>query len=117
MSTALSLRKEESRRIVPVAELFAHMANQKKLYGAMVHSGRLNDFFDLAQGYFARGIEQRLTESKRLSNLPQRELGARAAALAGGVLALLRWWLDHGAKESPLAMDELFHRIAWNGVQ
>jgi len=117
MSTALSIRKEESHRVVPVAELFAHIGDQKKLYRTLADSGRLNDFFDLAQGYFARGIEQRLTESKRLSNLPQRELGARASALAGSVLSLLRWWLDHGAKESPRAMDELFHRMLWNGLQ
>src|SRR5260370_3473065 len=103
MSTALSLRKEESHRVVPVAELFAHIGSQKKLYRALADSDRLNDFFDLAQGYFARGIEQRLTESKRLSNLrlsklPQRELGARASALAGSMLSLMRWWLDPGAK-------------------
>jgi AcrR family transcriptional regulator len=117
MSTALSIRKEESHRVVPVAELFAHIGNQKKLYRALADSGRLNEFFDLAQGYFARGIEQRLTESKRLSNLPQRESAARACALAGSVLSLLRWWLDRGAKESPRAMDELFHRMVWNGLQ
>src|SRR5713101_6928294 len=122
MSTALSIRQEESHRVVPVAELFAHIGDQKKLYRTLADSGRLNDFFDLAQGYFARGIEQRLTESKRLSNLrlsnlPQRELSARASALAGSVLSLLRWWLDRGAKESPDAMDELFHRMVWNGLQ
>ena len=121
MSTALSIRKEESYRVVPVAELFSHIGSQKKLYRALVESGRLNDFFDLAQGYFARGIEQRLAESKRLSKLlsdfPQRELGARASALAGSVLSLLRWWLDRGAKEPPRAMDELFHRMVWNGLR
>ena len=122
MSTALSIRKEASHRVVPVAELFAHIGNQNKLYRALADSGRLNDFFDLAQGYFARGIERRLAESKRLSNLrlsnlPQRELGACASALAGSVLSLLRWCLDRGAKESPHAMDELFHRMAWNGLQ
>jgi hypothetical protein len=88
-------------------------------------------------GYFARGIEQRLTESKPLStlppsnflpskrrpsnlppsNLPQREVGARASALAGSLLSLLRWWLDRGTKESPRAMDELFHRMVWTGLQ
>src|SRR6266849_3111546 len=122
MSTALSIRKEESHRVVPVAELFEHIGSQKKLYRALADSGRLNDFFDLAQGYFARGIEQRLTESRRLSSLrlsklPQRELGSRASALAGSMLSLLRWWLDRGAKESPQAMDELFHRMVWNGLQ
>ena len=117
MSTALSIRKEESHRVVPVAELFAHIGSQKKLYRALADSGRLNDFFDLAQGYFARGIERRLMESELLSNLQQRESGARASALAGSMLSLLRWWLDRGAKESPRAMDELFHRMVWNGPQ
>jgi AcrR family transcriptional regulator len=117
MSTALSLRKEKSHRVVPVAEMFAHIGNQKKLYRALADSGRLNDFLDLAQGYFARGIERRLTESGRQVSLPQRELEARASALAGSLLSLLRWWLDRGAKESPHAMDELFHRLVWKGVQ
>jgi AcrR family transcriptional regulator len=116
MSTALSVRKEESHRVVPVAELFAHIGSQKKVYRALADADRLNDFFDLAQGYFARGIEQRLKESKRLTNLPQPELGARASALAGSMLSLLRWWLDRGAKESPRAMDELFHRMVRNGL-
>jgi AcrR family transcriptional regulator len=117
MSTALSIRQEESHRVVPVAELFEHIGSQKKVYRALADSGRLNDFFDLAQGYFARGIEQRLKESKRLSSFPQPEVAARASALAGSVLSLLRWWLDRGAKESPRAMDELFHRMVWKGLQ
>ena len=117
MSTALSIRKEESLRVVPVAELFAHIGSQKKIYRALADSGRLNDFFDLAQGYFSRGIEQRLRESKRFPKLPQRELAARAFASAGSLLSLLRWWLDRGVKEPPGDMDKLFHRIVWKGLQ
>jgi AcrR family transcriptional regulator len=116
MSASLSIRKEESRRVVPVAEMFEHIGNQQKVYRALADSDRLNDFFDLAQGYFARGIEQRLRESKRLGQLSQRELAARAFALAGSLLSLLRWWIDRGAKEPPRAMDELFHRMVWNGL-
>jgi hypothetical protein len=40
-------------RIVPVAELFAHIVNQQKLCRVLADADRLNDFFDLAQGYFA----------------------------------------------------------------
>jgi AcrR family transcriptional regulator len=117
MSTALSRQKEKSHRVVPVAEMFGHIGGQNKLYRALADCGRLNDFFELAQGYFARGIEQRLVESARLEKLSQRELAARASALAGSLLSLLRWWLDRGAKESPKAMDELFHRMVWNGLK
>ena len=117
MSTTLSVRKEKSQRVVPVAEMFEHIGSQNKMYRALADCGRLNDFFDLAQGYFARGIERRLVESERLPKLPQRELAARASALAGSLLSLLRWWLDRGAKETPRAMDELFHRMVWSGLQ
>jgi AcrR family transcriptional regulator len=118
MSTTLSKRREESHRVVPVTEMFAHIgSSQNKVYRALADSGRLNDFFDLAQGYFARGIEQRLRESKSIPKVPQLEFAGRACALAGSLLSLLRWWLDRGSKESPSDMDQLFHRIVWNGLQ
>ncbi len=117
MSTALSVRREQSNRVVPVEEMFAHIGNQNKLYRTLADSGHLNEFFDLAQGYFARGIERRLVESGRCAKLSERELGARASGLAGSLLSLLKWWLDRGEKESPRAMDELFHRMVWDGLR
>jgi AcrR family transcriptional regulator len=117
MSTSLSVRKEQSDRVVPVAEMFEHIGSQKKMYRALADSGRLNDFFDLAQGYFARGIERRLVEAAHPLKCPEPELPARASALAGSLLSLLRWWLDRGGKESPRKLDELFHRMVWKGMQ
>jgi hypothetical protein len=84
---------------------------------ALADSGRLNDFFDLAQGYFARGIEQRLRSSRRLEKFPQQELAARSNALAGSLLSLLRRWLDRGPKEPAEEMDGLFHQMVWNGLR
>jgi AcrR family transcriptional regulator len=117
MSTLLSVHKETSYRVAPVAEMFDHIKNQEKLYRILADAGRLNDFFDLAEGYFSRGIENRLKESERLPKIPQGELAARAFALAGSLLSLLRWWLDRGSKEPPGEMDELFHRMVWKGLQ
>jgi hypothetical protein len=33
------------------------------------------------------------------------------------LLALLRWWIDRGAKERPGDIDKMFHRIVWNSLQ
>lgn len=44
MSTALSVRKEESHRVMPVAEMFEHIGSQKQLYRVLADSGRLEDF-------------------------------------------------------------------------
>ena len=117
MSTALSVRNDKSNRVAPVAEMFEHIGNQNKLYRVLSDSGHLKDFFDLAEGYFACGIERRLKESGRLAKVPQRELAARASALSGSLLSLLRWWLDRGEKESPQEMDDMFHRMVWTGLQ
>jgi AcrR family transcriptional regulator len=117
MSTVLSLRNEKSNRVAPVAEMFAHIGNQNKLYSVLSDSGHLKEFFDLAEGYFARGIARRLTESGQSAKIPQRELNARAAALSGSLLSLLRWWLDRGEKETPQEMDDMFHRMVWTGLK
>jgi AcrR family transcriptional regulator len=117
MSTLLSTRNEASQRVVAVAEMFAHIESQRELYRILADAGRLNDFFDLAQDYFTRGIERRLRESGRFTKVPKSELNARSSALAGSLLSLLRWWLDRGAKEPPADMDKLFHNMVWNGVR
>jgi AcrR family transcriptional regulator len=114
MSTRLSKDKEQSHRVAPVNEFFAHIGSQTKLLRML--GDHLPDFFELAQGYFARGIAQRLKERKP-PKLRHSELAARSNALAGSLLSLLRWWLDRGSKESPEAMDDLFHRMVWSGLQ
>jgi AcrR family transcriptional regulator len=115
-STTLIRKKEKSLRVAAVAEFFAHAASARKLYRALADSGRIHAFFELAQGYFARGIARRLKDMG-LKNLGQSELDARSHALAGNLLSLLKWWLDRGAKESPKAIDELFHRMVWRGLR
>ena len=116
MSSSLSAKKDRSHRVMPVEELFAHIGNGNQIYRVLSDSGHVKDFYELAEGCFARGIERRLVESGRLNDMPKREIAARASALSGSLLSLLRWWLDRGEKETPKAMDEMFHRMVWGGV-
>ena len=116
MSTMLSAKKEASDRLVPVTEMFDHIGSQKKLYRALADSGRLHDFFELAQGYFARGIEQRLKETDPGANASRVERKVLAVGLAGSLLALFRWWMDAGTRIPPAMMDDLFHRMARGNI-
>lgn len=112
MSTMLSAKKEASHRLAPVTEMFEHIAGQKKIYRALADSGRLHDFFDLAQGYFARGIEQRLKETDQQAKASGVEPAVLGVGLAGTLLSLFRWWMDTNTKIPAAKMDELFHQIA-----
>jgi AcrR family transcriptional regulator len=115
MSTLLLRRREASDRIAPVRELFAHVAEMRELRAALIAANKLQDFLEMGQEYFARAIEQRLDElsSRKIASTDRT---AMAHALAGALLSLMTWWVDHGALASPEEMDALYHRMVWSGV-
>ena len=116
LSMALSLHGDKSDRVFPVREFFAHLSDVQPFFKALVKSGKYHENMELARGHFARGIERRLSELPRGKTIPANQLAAIAFAHAGALLSLLAWWLDRGMRESPAEMDELFHRVVWNGV-
>ena len=116
ISTALSAHGDKSDRVFPVQEFFTHLADVQPFYKALVKSGRFQENMELARGHFARGIERRLSELPRARSIPANDLSAIAFTHAGALLSLVTWWLDRGMREPPAQMDELFHRMLWNGV-
>ena len=116
MATMLARRKDASDRVAPVRELFAHVAEMRGLYSALVASGKIHDVLELAQGHFARGIGQRLGDTRRACQISAELRPIVAQALAGALLSMLSWWIDHGTPGSPEQMDEMYHRLVWSGV-
>ncbi|HET6972859.1 MAG TPA: TetR/AcrR family transcriptional regulator [Pyrinomonadaceae bacterium] len=116
LSMALSEHDDKSDRVFPVKEFFNHLADVQPFYKALVKSGKFQENMELARGHFARGIERRLSELPRGKSIPTSERSAIAFTHAGALLSLLAWWLDRGMRERPEQMDELFHRMVWNGL-
>ena len=113
MSTVLVRHQDKSARLAPVREFFAHVQDgHATLWAALVESEKIHDFLQLALGHFARGIEQRMQGTHHDDRITTRQRAATAHTLAGGLLALLQWWVDHGMKESPQKMDDVFHSLA-----
>lgn len=116
LSMALSEHGDKSDRVFPAKEFFTHLADVQPFYKALVKSGKFQENMELARGHFARGIERRLSELPRGKSIPANERSAIAFTHAGALLSLLAWWLDHGMRETPEQMDDLFHRMVWNGA-
>src|SRR5215216_2615663 len=116
ISMALSVSGDKSDRVFPVREFFVHLSDVQPFYKALVKSGKFQENMELARGHFARGIERRLSELPQAKSIPANERSAIAFTHAGGLLSLLTWWLDRGMRESPAEMDQLFHRMVWNGL-
>jgi len=117
VSMLLSLRRDESDRVIPVQEFFSHIVEAKQFLDALMSSGKFHDNMELARGQFARGIERRLSELPRGRGIRAEERPAIAFAHAGALLALLAWWIDRGMKQPPADMDQLFHKMVWKGVE
>ncbi|HEY2963994.1 MAG TPA: TetR/AcrR family transcriptional regulator [Pyrinomonadaceae bacterium] len=116
IAMALSAHGDKSDRVFPVKEFFSHIAEAKQFVDALMSSGKFQDNMELAHGLFARGIEKRLSELPRAQGIPADERPAIAFAHAGALLSLLTWWIDRGMKQEPAEMDQLFHRMVWQGV-
>ena len=116
MASALSRFEDKSERVAPVAELFAHLAEVRPFYNALVHSEKIRDVWELGREHFARGIEKRFAEIPRGRGIPAKQRKALAHVAAGGLFSLLDWWMRNEAGFSPAQMDELFHRMVWSGV-
>jgi len=114
MAFHISRKDERSNRVAPVREMFAHIADVHEFYAALVASGKLHDILELGQGYFARGIEQRLNYFK--PDLAPSQRTALANSFAGAFMSLMSWWIHHGMSPSPEQMDELYHRTIWCGI-
>ena len=116
ISMSLSAHGDNSDRVFPVQEFFAHLSDVQPFYKALVKSGKFQENMELARGHFARGIERRLSELPRAQTIPPNERSAIAFTHAGALLSLLTWWLDRGMRETPAEMDQLFHRLVWDGA-
>jgi AcrR family transcriptional regulator len=103
-----------SRRVAPIAELFAHLGESRDFADALSRAGRMEAVFDIASGHLARIIERRLGE---LGVIP-RDLPASAAARVFGAMAmeLAKWWTGRTTTFSAGDMDRRFHELVWRGL-
>jgi AcrR family transcriptional regulator len=116
ISTLLVRRGEKSNRVAPMRELFAHIAEARAFYVALVASGKINDVMDLGRGHFAREIEKKLNQLPQARAMTPERRAALAQMFAGALFSSLSWWVNRGMKESPEQMDDLFHQMVWASV-
>jgi len=113
---ALSRQGDKSNRVAPVRELFAHVAEWHKFHGVLVAAGKIRDFHEMGQGYFARAIEQRLGELPRAQQLTSKRRSVLAQMFAGALMSSLSWWMSCGMPGSAAEMDDVYHQMVWSGV-
>jgi AcrR family transcriptional regulator len=111
-------RREGSagRRVAPLAELLAHVADYAEFQRAIDRSGLREEVDGLLAMHVARTIERRLATLRPEVGAGPLPRSATARLLAAAFMELVRWWLERDARPSAAEMDARFHDIAWRGV-
>jgi len=109
LETLLEAPGSRPGRLAPVAELFAHVAEQGAYVRALRESGELDLIWRLITGQLAQMIERRralLAPPPPDAPLPP---AAEARIAAAGLAELLQWWLARDDRPSPEEIDRAWH--------
>jgi len=86
------------------------------LQGVDVGQG-LELLFKKGQSYLSRNIEKQIVSlAPPQHDLPV-PLPILSNYLAGTLITLLKWWLDHNMPYTPQRMDEIFQQLVMPGVR
>ena len=96
--------------------MFSHVKENELLHKAMFEQNKDNAILEKGSDYLNANIQAQLAGLLKPGQEPSVPLAVLALFLTGGLITLMKWWLDHGMPYSPQEMDELFQQIAMPGV-
>jgi AcrR family transcriptional regulator len=99
-----------------LAFFFEHVQAHQHLYKALVRGGGIDLLYKKGHERLRQNIEQHLGEYVPQGETPAVPLALMADYLAGTILHLLKWWLDHETPYTPAQMDALFQQLVLPGV-
>jgi AcrR family transcriptional regulator len=105
-----------TRRVAPVTELFAHVADVGEFPRVLDKAGLLDPMLELFTGHLARIIERRVAELAPRAERSALSDSVMSRVFAGGLVELLRWWMRRASRPTPQEMDDRFHEIVWSGL-
>lgn len=114
MDARLRLDPPASRRVAPVAEIFAHAAQAREPIAAVAASGQLDALWDLGRSHLDAMIAGRL--ALLAPDEPKQRRAITSHFCTGALAELLRWWLWRADRPTPEEMDAIYHERVWNGL-
>ncbi|HEY3227931.1 MAG TPA: TetR/AcrR family transcriptional regulator [Roseiflexaceae bacterium] len=118
LSEHVRLQEQVDQRTPQLLALFfEHVGAHHHLYKALVRGGGIDLLYKKGHERLRRNIQQHLEELVPVGQTPAVLLPLVADYIAGVILTMLKWWLDHEMPYTPDQMDVLFQQLVLPGVQ
>ncbi len=99
-----------------LAQFFRHVQSQQQLYKALVRGGGIDLLYKKSHAHIQGNIKRYLEAAIPAGQPPAAPLDLIAECMAGTMLTMLKWWLDHEMPYTPEEMDTLFHGLVLPGI-
>jgi AcrR family transcriptional regulator len=117
LSHHIEQRGEENHDTPPgLALFFQHVQTHQRLYKALVRSGPIDLLYRKGHERLCHNIERHLVALVPPDRASPVLRSLVANSMAGTILTMLTWWLDHEMPYTPEQMDALFHQLVLPGV-
>jgi AcrR family transcriptional regulator len=117
LSQHIEQRGRENQVTPPgLAFFFQHVQTHQQIYKALVRSGPIDLLYRKGHERLRHNIERHLMALVLPDRASPVLLSMVADAMAGTILTMLKWWLDHNMPYTPEQMDNLFQQLALPGV-
>ena len=110
-------KPEELGKPPSLTLFFEHVQAHRQLYKALVRGGGIELLYKKGHERLRHNIEQHLGELVPVGQTPAVPLPLIADYLAGSILHLLKWWLEHETPYTPAQLNGLFEQLVMPGVQ
>lgn len=112
----LAFAQESSNYLLPTLGLFRHIQETQSFYPALLR-GLASDPHEQAVHRSLRDLA--LRQLAHAAGSAPLAVPAEIVAdyLAGSLLTLAHWWLDHGSAYTPEQMEAIFHQLVMPGVR
>lgn len=101
---------------VTAQDMFIHVEQNGHLHKAMFKKNTENAILEKGTAFLKANLEMQLERLRVEGVEPAVPIPVLTHFLAGGLMALMEWWLDNDIPYSPQELDTLFQTIAMPGV-
>lgn len=108
---------EEDQFVFDTAMLFQHAYGHYEIYRTLIWGTGFKLLIEDGHAALSEKIEARLRSILPTQKVENRPLPVLSYAIAGVLLALLKWWLDNKMPYPPEQMNEIFQRLMMPGIR
>jgi AcrR family transcriptional regulator len=113
----LSHQNSESHSFLATLGLFQHIQENQHLYQVLAWGRGMELLYEQGQAYLDQHITEQLQSWLPKGQSSKVPLPVLSAHVAGTLMTLIRWWLDHEIPYSPAQMDSMFHQLIMPTIQ